>query len=579
MGIDLQDLLVLVIDCQTSGSSVEKSHLLELGWLPSRAADRAGPDDRSPSVRLLRPPAGWQMPPRVAKLTGIDSRMLEKGVTAEQAWRQLLESACRVAAVNGMPRCPAVIHYARFELGFLRKLAAQADAGQEFPVETICTHRIATRLLPTLPRKGLRAVAGFFGHSIGKRKRCLDHLLASAAIWRHLVRRLAADHGIATLDQLREWLQTPPPAEATRRIYPMPRQIRLNLPQAPGIYRMHRSNGDVLYIGKATNLRQRINSYFRAGGRHSESTLEMLSQAVDLQTAVTPSALEAALLESDEIKHRKPPYNIALSDDHRELFFLSRNFKHYATKPDDVCRIGPVCHLPPFLAAGAMERRLLADTSDIDTDDIPQLLAMPQRYCPDHACMLLGLDRFRDIYDELLHGPRILYGLLKVGRLSWIDKMNRHAVEMPGDDQPPPETKPEPFSWTPDAVAKSMTANLRHCSFLIRRARWLAILSESAVAWQVRDSRADQFNVMIINEGKIVKRGFSHRQHPLPVPPGVDTPLMRRRCNLDLPAYDRLRVLTTELRRLLSEKRPVCIRLNRRVYLYEEQLGRLMQWI
>lgn len=579
MGIDLQNLLVLIIDCQTSGSNVEKSHLLELGWFPAQAADPAGSGALAPSVRLIQPPPGWRVPPRVEKLTGIDNRQLEKGMTAGQAWEELLNCARWVAARNGMPRCPAVIHYARFEMGFLRKLAAQANAEKELPLEAICTHRIAARLLPTLPRKGLRAVAGYFGHSIGKRKRCFDHLLASQAIWRHLVQRLIAEHGITTLEQLREWLQSPSPDTPSRRIYPMPRQTRLKAPQAPGIYRMHRSNGDLLYIGKATNLRQRVNSYFRAGGRHSESTLEMLSQAVDLQTEATPSALEAALLESDEIKRHKPPYNIALTDDHRELFFLSRDFKHHTTLPDDVCRIGPVSHLPCFIAACAIARCLLPEKPVIDSGEIPRILALPQRYCPDHACMVLGLECFRATYQKQLQGSQILRGLLKIGRLSWIEKMNRQADERPVDLETQPADDPEPFAWTPDTVVKSMTALLRHCGFLMRRARWLAILSEATIAWQVRDSASDRWNVIIFSRGEILKRNFSRRQKPLPLPPGAGRPLTARRRCLNLPTYDRLRVLTTELRRLLSEKRPLCVRLSRRVCLHEEQLQRLLRWI
>jgi DNA polymerase-3 subunit epsilon len=579
LGIDLHDLLVLIIDCQTSGSNVEKNHLLELGWFPAQVADPAGSDGLIPSVRLIQPPSGWLVPPRVEKLTGIDNRQLEKGISAEQVLEELLNCARWVATRNGMSRCPAVVHYARFEMGFIRKLAARANPEKELPFETICTHRIAARLLPTLPRKGLRAVAGYFGHSIGRQKRCLDHLLASHAIWRHLVKRLTAKHGIKTLDQLRAWLQTPSSDRAARRIYPMPRQTRLNVPQAPGIYRMHRSNGDLLYIGKATNLKQRINSYFRAGGRHSESTLEMLSQAVDLQTLTTCSALEAALVESDEIKRLKPPYNIALTDDHRKLFYLSRDFKHHATLPDDVCRIGPVSHLPSFIAASAIARCLMSEKPSIDSGEIPQILAMPRRYCPDHACMMLGLECFRNTHKTQLHGSQILRGLLTIGRLSWIEKMKRKAVESPVDLETQPADEPESFAWTPEAVVKSMAALLRHCGFLIRRSRWLAILSESTIAWQVRAPASDRWNVIIFSRGELLNRNFSRRHRPLPLPPGAGRPWIDRRRCLNLPTYDRLRVLTTELRRLLLEKRPVCVRLSRRVCLHEEQLHRLVRWI
>src|SRR5919204_406602 len=82
-----------------------------------------------------------------------------------------------------------------------------------------------------------------------------------------------------------------------RRVWPMPRDVRLALPEAPGIYRMLRTSGDVLYVGKATSLRHRVNSYFRKQTGIAERTLEMLSQARGISVEVMPSALEAALFE------------------------------------------------------------------------------------------------------------------------------------------------------------------------------------------------------------------------------------------------------------------------------------------
>ena len=67
----------------------------------------------------------------------------------------------------------------------------------------------------------------------------------------------------------------------------MKREIRLNLSEKPGIYRMLRSNGDLLYIGKATSLKHRVNSYFRQKGSQAEHILEMLSQATDLDVTLT----------------------------------------------------------------------------------------------------------------------------------------------------------------------------------------------------------------------------------------------------------------------------------------------------
>ena len=59
----------------------------------------------------------------------------------------------------------------------------------------------------------------------------------------------------------------------------MPREVRLSLPDAPGIYRMLRTDDSVLYVGKAASLHHRVNSYFRKQNGIPERSLEMLSQA------------------------------------------------------------------------------------------------------------------------------------------------------------------------------------------------------------------------------------------------------------------------------------------------------------
>jgi hypothetical protein len=107
------------------------------------------------------------------------------------------------------------------------------------------------------------------------------------------------DLDIQNLNELTDWMGRTPPQSRTGRDYPMKPEIRLRLPEKPGIYRMLRSNKDLLYIGKATSLKQRVNSYFRQKGAQAEHTLEMLSQAADLNVTLTGSALEAAVLESD----------------------------------------------------------------------------------------------------------------------------------------------------------------------------------------------------------------------------------------------------------------------------------------
>jgi hypothetical protein len=122
----------------------------------------------------------------------------------------------------------------------------------------------------------------------------------------------------------------------------MPRERRLSLPKSPGVYRMLRTSGDVLYVGKASSLHDRVNSHFRKQHGVDERTLEMLSQARAISFDVTPTPLEAALLETDEIKRHRPPYNLALAIDNRAIWFVSPDLSERSPRPSLACPLGPL---------------------------------------------------------------------------------------------------------------------------------------------------------------------------------------------------------------------------------------------
>ena len=83
--------------------------------------------------------------------------------------------------------------------------------------------------------------------------------------------------------------------------------------QTPGIYQMFDSDGVILYVGKAKNLKNRLASYFRSAGM-SIKTTSMMQKVVDIQVTVTHTENEALILESNLIKQHKPRYNILLRD-------------------------------------------------------------------------------------------------------------------------------------------------------------------------------------------------------------------------------------------------------------------------
>src|SRR5262245_41054996 len=157
----------------------------------------------------------------------------------------------------------------------------------------------------------------------------------------------------------------------------MPLNMRLSLPDAPGIYRMLRTSGDVLYVGKAASLRHRVNSYFRKQNGMPERTLEMLSQARGISVDVLPSALEAALFESDEIKRHRPPYNVARTVEDRRVWFAAPDLSARSAHPSSQCPIGPFPSaemVDEFRALAAADRRALGSG----------------RWCPDAATFDAG---------------------------------------------------------------------------------------------------------------------------------------------------------------------------------------------
>jgi DNA polymerase-3 subunit epsilon len=552
---ELAALEVLILDCQATAAG-PRGHLLELGW--ARVAPIADPIDVT--SRLVRLPAGERIPPRVARLTGISERALIDAVDPLSAWRDLATTAAALARADG--GAPAIIHFASFEAPFLAAFGEQDPAAP--PLDVVCTHAVARRLLPELPRRTLRALAGYFGHPVGALRRSGEHVAATACVWRGLIALLAEREDIRRWADLKSWLTAPAPRRE-RRGYPMPRELRLAAPDRPGLYRMLREGGSVLYVGKATSLRSRVNSYFRRQSGGSERTLEMLSQARDLSFTITESALEAALLEPDEIKRHRPPYNVALIEDGRALCFASRDFGSIAPRPDHRHPIGPLSSRDLALALAALTLALQGGVADP-----ARMLAIPERFAPSLDGCAAALDLFVAEHGAACRrGPR---ALLALGTRLW------RAADHQEDPEAAEAAIEEPPTITPADVAARLAEVAVRAAHAVRRARWLCQLADSAVVWS-EPTCASAARLLVLEGGEVQHRADAALGQRPPVPPGAARSWRERRRTFTVATFDRLRVLTTELRRLTTEGCAVEVRFDEHHALSGDRLRRALGWI
>ncbi len=590
---NLRHAPVLVVDCQTTGANPQRGHLLEIGWTRTSAASwsRNRPAIESHLVAL---PPGAGIPRAITRLTGLRDADLGAAVARGSAWRLLR----RAATGRGRP-VAAVAHFARFEDQFLRHLHAECDPRRRFPLQWLCTHEIARRLFPDLPRRGLRALAGYFDLPVPELKRAADHVAAQAGLWARLVAQLERERGIRMLDELLPLLAGKPPARATRWRYPLARETRLGLPDQPGVYRFLSRSSEVLYVGKATSLRKRVNSYYRKR-RCEEKLLELVTRAHDVQASCTRSALEAALLEVEQIHRFDPPYNRALRDQGQGVWFCSRDLTSWRESPDERHSLGPLPGRETLAAVRVLADLLRAPRRRLS--DLPgtarQLMLDPRRLETQalrHGCDLLR-ERHRDLTAGRWDAPFLMQAgaVLLTARVTEqleaaravssgateAESVDPRLEEGPADEEAAAEIAP----LEPAEVADGLEHLLVHAARLRSRARLLALLSESVLRWNPPPEAPDAPDAP---EGQDAPRTLSIRGGAIAEVDALEgrgsdalregfPSRLDRLAAFDRLTYNRLRVLMTEMRRLTSQGREVELLLSPGLRLHGDALRSLL---
>lgn len=90
-----------------------------------------------------------------------------------------------------------------------------------------------------------------------------------------------------------------------------------SLPDSPGVYLMRNARGEIIYVGKAISLANRVRSYFHASAQENPKTRRLVAEIADLEWMVTASEIEALILEANLIKQHRPRFNVRLKDDKR----------------------------------------------------------------------------------------------------------------------------------------------------------------------------------------------------------------------------------------------------------------------
>ena len=281
----IEEAELVVFDLETTGLSASRDRMCEIGAVRVRSLELVDTFETLVDPRVT-------LPPTIARLTGLRDADLRRAPRQELAVRRFLAFAADA---------PLAAHNARFDLGFLDQ-AVQRLTGRRVAAAVVDTVWLARRLLGRRSERfSLGQLAHFFGTATDPCHRALPDALATAEILVALL-GLAQERGARTLAEVIELA-----APRERRLHAR-RSLIAGAPSTPGVYLFHDRNGTVLYVGKARNLRARLQSYF-AGDRQRPAVEAALGALARVEWRELGSELEAALEELRLIRELRPPAN------------------------------------------------------------------------------------------------------------------------------------------------------------------------------------------------------------------------------------------------------------------------------
>ncbi len=298
--LPLEHATFVVVDLETTGLRPGSARICEIGAVRVRELEL------QEEFELLVDP-GVPIGPAISALTGLRDADLRGCPHPAIAVRRFLEFAGDAVLVA---------HNARFDLAFLDR-ETERLSGARLAGPVVDTVGLARRLLAgRTPRAGLASLAQFFGTDVQPCHRALPDAQATAEILLQLI-GLAQERGALTVADLVDLA-----APRVRKVYAK-RALAFGAPTAPGVYLFRDAHDQVLYVGRARDLRARLRSYFRSDRQRPavESALGALER---IEWRVCGSELEAALQELRLIRELRPPANARSARPDRYVYLRRR---------------------------------------------------------------------------------------------------------------------------------------------------------------------------------------------------------------------------------------------------------------
>lgn len=234
-------------------------------------------------ISLINPERPIQ--PFVANLTGINENMLRNAP-------KFYEVAKRIVEIT--EDCTLVAHNASFDYRMLCTEFNRLGFNYERP--SLCTVALSKQLIPEQASYKLGKLVRSLGIPLSDRHRAAGDARATVK----LLKLLLDKDSSKTI--VKKVLHTKAQNQVTRKFLNLVDQVK----PVTGVYYLHNQNGDVIYIGKSTNMRKRVNQHFTGKSRKA---LKIQLETHSISTEETGSELIALLKEVDEIRLHKPKHN------------------------------------------------------------------------------------------------------------------------------------------------------------------------------------------------------------------------------------------------------------------------------